>query len=137
MLSGCATVNSTAAYYSSYSSGVYPAKPAEAVIPILTKFPSSPYTAIGRLAFESGRGWLFLRKSVVYNARVHGADAVVLRSANTRHKISFRQFPPQIDWVPTGPGEVSMARFTRIGCHLSVRATRSDGLRSLQRLTPR
>jgi hypothetical protein len=53
MLSGCSTVNSTAAYYTSYSSRVYPAKPAAAVIPILTKFPSSSYTAIGRLAFES------------------------------------------------------------------------------------
>jgi hypothetical protein len=52
------------------------------------------------LAFESGRGWLFLRKSMVYNARVHGADAVVHRSANTRYEISFRQVPPQMDWVP-------------------------------------
>ncbi len=97
MLSGCATVNSTAAYYTSYGSRVYPAKPAAAVIPILTKFPSSPYTAIGRLAFESDRDWLFLRKSMVYNARVHGADAVVLKSATTRREISFRQVPPQVD----------------------------------------
>lgn len=102
MLSGCATVNSTAAYYTSYGSRVYPAKPAAAVIPILTRFPSSPYTAIGRLAFESDRGWLFLRKSMVYNGRVHGADAVVLKSATTRREISFRQVPPQVDWVPIG-----------------------------------
>ncbi len=102
MLSGCATVNSTAACYTSYASRVYPAKPAEAAIPILTKFPNSPHTAIGRLAFESDRGWLFLRKSMVYNARVHGANAVVLKSATTRREISLRQVPPQVDWVPIG-----------------------------------
>jgi hypothetical protein len=97
ILSGCATVNSTAAYYTSYGSRVYPAKPSESVIP-----PSSTYTAIGRLAFESDRGWLFLRKSMVYNARIHGADAVVLKSATTRREISLRQVPPQVDWVPIG-----------------------------------
>jgi hypothetical protein len=98
MLSGCATVNSTAVYYTSYSTRVYPAKPAEAAIPILAKFPSSPYTAIGKLAFESDRGWLFLRKSMIYNAQVHGADAVVLKSATTRREVFLRRISPQVDW---------------------------------------
>ena len=101
-LSGCASVKSTAAYYTSYSTGVYPAKPPEAAIPILGKFPSRPYTTIGRLAFESDRGWRFLRKSMVYNAQVHGADAVVLKSATMRREVSFQHVPPQVDWVPTG-----------------------------------
>ena len=84
-------------------SRVYPAKPADAAIPILAKFPSGPYTAIGRLAFASDRGWPFLRKSMVYNARVHGADAVVLRSAHhATREFLFEQIPPQVDWVPTG-----------------------------------
>ena len=102
MISGCAAVKPTAAYYTSYTRRVHPAKPADAAIPILARFPSGPYTAIGRLAFASDRGWPFLRKSMVYNARVHGADAVVLRSATTRHEVSLRKIPPQVDWVPTG-----------------------------------
>ncbi len=122
MLSGCATVNSTAACYTSYGSRVYPAKPAAAVIPILTKFPSSPSTVIGRLAFESDRGWLFLRKSMVYNARVRGADAVVLKSATTAARdLSSAGSSAGGLGARSGPGEVSMARFIRIGCHLYAR----------------
>jgi hypothetical protein len=56
---------------------------------------------IGRLAFESDRGWHFLRKSMVYNAQIHGADAVVLKNATTRREVSFQRVPPQVDWVPT------------------------------------
>jgi len=101
-LPGCVSVKSTAVYYKSYSIRAYPAKPPEAVIPILVQPPRRPHTVIGRLAFESDRGWSFLRKSMVYNAQIHGADAVVLKSAPTRREVSIRQVPPQIDWVPAG-----------------------------------
>jgi len=71
------------------------------VIPILGEAPGRPYTVIGRLASESDRGWHFLRKSMVYNAQIHGADAVVLKNATTRREVSFQRVPPQGDWVPT------------------------------------
>ena len=137
-LSGCASVKSTAAYYTSYSTGVYPAKPPEAAIPILGKFPSRPYTTIGRLAFESDRGWRFLRKSMVYNAQVHGADAVVLKSATMRREVSFQHVPPQVTGCRQGPlAEEKWARFPRIGRRFSGPATRNDGSTTSQRLTPR
>ena len=55
---------------------------------------------IGRLAFESDRGWNFLRKSMIYNAQIHGADAVWLKSAATRREVTFQQVPPRVDRYP-------------------------------------
>ncbi len=98
LLSGCASVKSTAIYYRSIQD--YPAKPLDAAIPILTRPPAKPYKVIGRMAFESDRGWNFLRKSMIYNAQIHGADAVLLRTAKTRREVSLQYLPPQIDWYP-------------------------------------
>jgi hypothetical protein len=98
LLSGCASVKSTAVYYKSMRD--YPAKPLDTPIPLLTKPPSRFYKVIGRLTFESDQGWNFLRKSMIYNAQIHGADAVLLKTARTRRELSVQRIPPQIDWVP-------------------------------------
>jgi hypothetical protein len=97
-LAGCASVKSTAVYYRSIQD--YPAKPPDAPIPILSAPPDRPYKVIGRLAFTSDEGWNFLRKSMIYNARIHGADAVLLRSAKTRREVSVHYAPPKVDWYP-------------------------------------
>ena len=78
ILAGCETVPSTSAYYLSYTEKVFPPKPKDAPIPILSKAPDRPYKVIGRLAFNTGRGWRFLRDSMLYNARANGADLVLL-----------------------------------------------------------
>jgi hypothetical protein len=96
-LAGCASVESTAVYYRSIQD--YPAKPPDASIPILSAPPGRRYKVIGRLAFTSD-GWNFLRKSMIYNARIHGADAVLLRSAKTRRDVSIHYAPPKVDWYP-------------------------------------
>jgi len=98
LLAGCASVESTSVYYKSLKD--FPAKAPDAQIPILTIRPKRPFTVIGRLAFESDRGWNFLRKSMIYNAQVHGADAVWLKSSKTRREISFQHLPPRMDWYP-------------------------------------
>ena len=69
-------------------------------ITILTEPPVRPYKVIGRLAFESDEGWNFLRKSMIYNAQMHGADAVLLRTAKTRREVSVQHAPPKVDWYP-------------------------------------
>lgn len=97
-LSSCASVKSTAVHYRSIRD--YPPKPLDAAIPILTRPPAGPYKVIGKLAFESDHGWDFLRKSMIYNARIHGADAVLLRTAKTRRDVSIQYLPPQMDWYP-------------------------------------
>jgi hypothetical protein len=97
-LAGCASVESTAIYYTSIRD--YPAKPPYAPITILIEPPDRPYKVIGRLAFESDEGWNFLRKSVVYNAQMRGADAVLLRTARTRREVSVQYAPPKVERYP-------------------------------------
>ncbi len=102
LLGGCASVQSTAIYYTPYTAKYRPPKPPETPIPILGRAPKEGYTAIGRLAFETDEGWRFLRKSMIYNAQINGADAVILKGVNTRQLRYLTQVPPQVDWVPVG-----------------------------------
>lgn len=99
-LGGCASVESSAQYYVAYTTRVYPPKPAEQPIPILGKFPKERYSVIGRLAFETDQGWGYLRNCMVYNAQIHGADAVVLKTVNSRRQTSLYTVPPRVDWYP-------------------------------------
>ena len=98
LLAGCASVKSTSVYYKSLKD--FPAKPPDAQIPILTIRPTRPFRVIGRLAFESDEGWNFLRKSMIYNAQIHGADAVWLKSSKTRREVTFQHVPPRMDFYP-------------------------------------
>jgi hypothetical protein len=98
LLAGCASVKSTAINYKSLKD--FPAKPPDAEIPILTIRPTRPFKVIGRLAFESDQGWNFLRKSMIYNAQIHGADAVWLKSLKSRREVTFQHVPPRMDWYP-------------------------------------
>jgi len=100
MLAGCASVESTSVHYIPYTTKSYPPKPPETPIPIVGRMPREAHTAIGRLAFETDQGWRFLRKSMIYNARIHGADLVVLKNVNSRRQTTLVQVPPQVDWVP-------------------------------------
>ena len=99
-MGGCASVQSTAQFYIPSTTKTYPPKPKDAEIPILGKPPTEAYTEIGRLVFESDLGWKFMRKSMEYNAQVHGADAVILKNARVREQMSYINVPPRTDWVP-------------------------------------
>lgn len=103
ILAGCETVPSTSAYYLSYTEKVFPPKPKDAPIPILSKAPDRPYKVIGRLAFNTGRGWRFLRDSMLYNARANGADAIILRDTSQRREYGVVNVPPRFNYVPV-PG---------------------------------
>lgn len=100
LLAGCVSPKSTAAYYLSTTDRIYPPKPKNYPIPILTKAPAQPCRVIGRLAFTTDLGWNFVRKSMLYNARANGADAVILRDMKTRTQRNFAQVPPRVDWIP-------------------------------------
>lgn len=99
--SGCASVKSTAAYYMPYTAKYYPPKTKDTPIPILGRAPKEPYTAIGKLAFETDLGWNFLRKSMIYNAQMNGADAVILKKTNSRQQTSLVNVPPKVDYIPS------------------------------------
>jgi hypothetical protein len=95
---GCASVKSTAVYYRPIKD--YPAKSPETSIPILTGAVGRPYKVIGRFTFQTDRGWNFARESMIYNAQVHGADAVLLWAANSHREVSVQYAPPKVDWYP-------------------------------------
>lgn len=99
-LAGCASVSSTAVYYTPSTVKIYPPKLKNAPIPILDKAPPERFVKIGRLAFESDQGWPFMRESILYNARQNGADAAILKKVSTRKQVYFNEVPPQVDWVP-------------------------------------
>ena len=99
-LSGCASVKSTAAYYMPYTAKYYPPKAKDTPIPILGRAPKEAYTAIGKLAFETDQGWNFLRKSMIYNAQMNGADAVVLKKTSSRKQTALVTVPPRMEYVP-------------------------------------
>jgi len=99
-LGGCASVESTAIYYEPTTLEQYPPKPEDWPIPILGKAPKEPYKQIGRLAFTSDQGYRFMRKSIEYNARVNGADAVILRNVDQQTRVFLTQVPPSWDYVP-------------------------------------
>jgi hypothetical protein len=98
LLPGCASAKSTAVYYKSLQD--FPAKPPNAQIPIFTNRPTRPFKVIGRLAFESDQGWNFLRKRMIYNAQIHGADGVWLKGSRTRREVRLQHVPPRMDWYP-------------------------------------
>jgi hypothetical protein len=98
---GCASVKSTAQFYMPYTAKYYPPKDKDTPIPILGRSPREPYTAIGKLAFETDLGWNFLRKSMIYNAQMNGADAVVLKKTNSRQQTTLVNVPPKVDYVPS------------------------------------
>lgn len=100
LFGGCASVESTSAYYLPQTLRVYPPKPRDYPVPILGAPPDRPYRTIGHLAFTSDQGWKFMRESMTYNARINGADAVILRKAETREKVRYTEVPPCTELVP-------------------------------------
>lgn len=100
LLAGCASPKDTAVYYLSTTGKTYPPKPKDYPVPILNKPPEQPHTVIGRLGFATDLGWRFVYKSMLYNARANGADAVVLKNLKIKTVKNFAKVPPRMDWIP-------------------------------------
>jgi len=114
LLAGCASVSSTSQFYFPTTADVYRPKDKNAPIPIFGKAPDRPFKTIGRLRFSSDLGWRFMRESMLYNARANGADAVILRSSDSREVRRFAEVPPRTDWVPV-PGPVVVSQCGKKG----------------------
>ncbi len=98
---GCASVESTAIYYTPTTLEVFPPKPKDYPVPILEKAPDRRYRTIGKFAFETALGYRFARDAILYNARVNGADAVILKDVSGRRELYLTRVPPRVDYVPT------------------------------------
>ena len=99
-LPGCASVKCTSACFTPTSIRVYPTNPLDAAIPIPSTPPRSHLPLSEDLRLKVTVAGVFLRKSMVYNAQLRGARAVILKSATSRREVSFERTPPRVDWAP-------------------------------------
>ncbi len=97
---GCAGIESTTAYYLPATTDVFPPKPKDAQIPILTEKPNRKSRTIGRFEWETTRNWKFIRRSLEFNARVNGADAVVVKKNKRFREVVLTDIPPSMEMVP-------------------------------------
>lgn len=100
LLQGCAGVSSTTDHYVAMTLEKYPPKPKEQEIPLLGKNPDCPWKLIGRFEWETYRNWRFILRSLEYNARLNGADAIVLRKKKIFHETTLTDVPPTIEMMP-------------------------------------
>jgi len=104
LFSACASVKSTAVFYTPTTAVLYPPKDKNQVIPILNAPPSHPYKEIGHFAFQSDLGYPFIMKAVEYNARQAGADAVYVKESKSWFVPYYYNVPPTVAWIPVGGG---------------------------------
>jgi len=99
-VSGCASVSSTSIHYLSLTPEAYPPKDKDAVIPLLAEKPDRTFKPIGRFQWETPRDWRFIRRSLEYNARVNGADAILLKDRESFHETVLTDVPPSVQMIP-------------------------------------
>jgi hypothetical protein len=102
LLSACASVKSTAVFYTPTTSVFYPPKESQEVVPILNETPSRSYTEIGRFAFQTELGYSFVQRALEYNAQRAGADAVIIKKYQSWSVPSYYTVPPVYGWIPVG-----------------------------------
>lgn len=97
---GCAPLSETAVFYTPVSDRSYPPKTKKEEVPVLSEPPGWPHRVIGRFAMQSDRGARFVNKAMLYNARLQGADAVVVRKQGSELRQNFNYIPPGWESIP-------------------------------------
>lgn len=100
ILAGCQSLRDTEIFYTPASAKVYQPWPKDALVPILSEPPPWPHRTIGRFAMQSPKGYRFVQRALLHNARLHGADAIVLRKLAFDLRRTYNYIPPQWDSVP-------------------------------------
>jgi hypothetical protein len=99
-VAGCAPLSETTVFYTPAADRVYPPKGKREPVPVLSEPPSWPHQVIGRFAMQSDRGYPFVSKALLYNARLQGADAVVVRKVGFDVRQTVNQIPASWESVP-------------------------------------
>ena len=99
-IAGCAPLSETTVFYTPVSDRYYPPKTKKNEIPVLSEPPAWPHRVIGRFAMQSDRGYRFVHKAILYNARLQGADAVIIRKLVQDVRETYNYIPPGWDSVP-------------------------------------
>lgn len=93
-LAGCSSLQDTRVFYTPSTGQFYPPLAKDAPVPVLTEPPAWPHRVIGRFVAQSDRGYPFLYRAMLYNARLQGADAVVLRQLAFDTRRTYSYIPP-------------------------------------------
>ena len=99
-LVGCAPLSETTVFYTPVSDRYYPPKTKKEEIPVMSRAPAWPHRVIGRFAMQSDRGSEFVHKAMLYNARLQGADAVVVRKLGSELRQNYNYIPPGWESIP-------------------------------------
>jgi len=99
-LTACSSLQDTTVFYTPATGDFYPPLPKDAPVPVLTEPPAWPHKVIGRFATQSDRGYPFLYKAILHNARLQGADAVVLRKLAFDTRRTYSYIPPSWQNIP-------------------------------------
>jgi len=97
---GCVPLSETAVFYTPASDRVYPPKGKREPVPVLSEPPSWPHRVIGRFAMQSDRGYPFVSKALLYNARLQGADAVIIRKMGFDVRQTVNRIPAGWESIP-------------------------------------
>lgn len=100
LLGGCASLRDTTVFYTPVAQEVFPPLPKDATVPVFTEAPPWPHKVIGRFAVQSDRSYAFLHKAMLYNARLNGADAVILRRQAFDLRRTYNQIPASWENIP-------------------------------------
>ena len=100
LLAGCSGLRETTVFYTPVSDRYYPPKEKKAEIPVLSKAPDWPHRMIGRFAMQSDRGYRFVHQAILYNARLQGADAVIIRKLAQDVREIHNYIPPGWESIP-------------------------------------
>ena len=100
LLAGCSGLRETEVYYTPVTERRFPPMPRDAAVAVLAAAPSWKHEVIGRFEIVSDRGYPFLYRALLHNARLHGADAVVLRRLAFDVRRNETHIPPRWENVP-------------------------------------
>ena len=97
---GCVPLSETTVFYTPASDRVYPPKGKREPVPVLSEPPAWPHQVIGRFTLQPDRGYPFVNKALLYNARLQGADAVVVRKMGFDVRQTVNQIPASWESIP-------------------------------------
>lgn len=100
LFAGCYPLRETEVFYTPSTEKIYPPLAKDAPVPVLTEPPAWPHKQIGRFALQSSRGYKFLYRALLHNARRQGADAVVLRKVVFDQRRTLNYVPPSWRTIP-------------------------------------
>jgi len=138
VLAGAGCISYTSQYYMPLVAERFPPKPEGARIPILEQPPNRPFLVIGKFAYESPADLKFIYKSLQYNARKNGADAIIMRSLTSRNVRWINTVGPSVemsrdlDWVTRCDGSRGLDWVDRPVFHPGYTVPQEATLRSVQ-----